>query len=350
MKITAVVVTYNRLELLKHGIECLKKQRKLSNIIIVNNGSTDGTTEWLKEASPCPSEGGEKKNSSAAKTPTKHTSISPPSEGSGEAPAALTVIHQSNVGGSGGFYTGIKAAYESGADWIWCMDDDVFPREDCLDRLLEHIDEPNAGILSPRRILDGKVFTHEFCHFNFTNPFASMHGKKLGVSAGSSSTKHTYISLPSEGRGEALPIVGCDFEGPFISRKVVEKIGLPNKELFIFCDDTDYCLRAHLAGFNLYYIPDALMDKHLFFSDDTWTTRNQKKKWKRYYQIRNETYMNHHYGNNWGVRYLRGLLGVVGYYIPALLSMPFTKAWKMSDLKVLWQAYQDGIHERLGKR
>lgn len=298
MKITAVVVTFNRLELLKQGIECLRKQQKLTGIIVVNNGSTDGTREWL------------------------------------DAQPGLLVVHQDNVGGSGGFYTGIERAYSEGADWIWCMDDDVFPHPDCLDRLLPYTDRPEVGILSPRRLLEGKVFTHEFRHFNFTNPVGSLHGRKLA----------------KQQVNQATEIVGADFEGPFISRRVVEKIGLPNRELFIFCDDTDYCLRAHLAGFKLFYIPEALMDKHKFFSDDTWTSRNRKKKWKRYYQVRNEAYLNHHYGRNFGVRYLRSFIGVAGYIIPALLSMPFTDAWQWKDLSMLWTAYQDGIHERLGKR
>ena len=298
MKITAVVVTFNRLELLKQGIECLRKQQKLTGIIVVNNGSTDGTREWL------------------------------------DAQPGLLVVHQDNVGGSGGFYTGIERAYSEGADWIWCMDDDVFPRPDCLDRLLPYTDRPEVGILSPRRLLEGKVFTHEFRHFNFTNPVGSLHGRKLA----------------KQQVNQATEIVGADFEGPFISRRVVEKIGLPNRELFIFCDDTDYCLRAHLAGFKLLYIPEALMDKHKFFSDDTWTSRNRKKKWKRYYQVRNEAYLNYHYGRNFGVRYLRSFIGVAGYIIPALLSMPFTDAWQWKDLSMLWTAYQDGIHERLGKR
>lgn len=298
MKITAVVVTFNRLELLKQGIECLRKQQKLTGIIVVNNGSTDGTREWLN------------------------------------AQPGLLVVHQDNVGGSGGFYTGIERAYSEGADWIWCMDDDVFPRPDCLDRLLPYTDRSEVGILSPRRLLEGKVFTHEFRHFNFTNPVGSLHGRKLA----------------KQQVNQATEIVGADFEGPFISRRVVEKIGLPNRELFIFCDDTDYCLRAHLAGFKLFYIPEALMDKHKFFSNDTWTSRNRKKKWKRYYQVRNEAYLNHHYGRNFGVRYLRSFIGVAGYIIPALLSMPFTDAWQWKDLSMLWTAYQDGIHERLGKR
>ena len=100
MKIIAVVVTFNRRELLKRNIECLRRNKPVSSILVVNNGSTDGTKEWLDEQQD------------------------------------LSVIHQANVGGSGGFYTGIEHAYQSGADWIWCMDDDVFPRENCLEKLL----------------------------------------------------------------------------------------------------------------------------------------------------------------------------------------------------------------------
>ena len=298
MNIIAVVVTYNRLELLKKGIQALRANTPLTGIIVVDNGSSDGTHEWLDKQ------------------------------------IGLEVIHQDNVGGSGGFHTGIKAAYERGADWVWCMDDDVFPHPNCLERLLPYTTDSHIGILSPRRLLNGKVFTHEFQAYNFSNPLASMHGKKLC---------RQQISLATE-------IVGADFEGPFIKRDVIAKIGLPNKDLFIFCDDTDYCLRAHRAGFRLMYVPEALMDKHLFFSQDTWTSRNQKKKWKRYYQVRNEAYLNHHYGQNWGVKYVRSFIGVAGYILPAIVSMPFCKAWQWKDIATLWHAYQDGIHERLGKR
>lgn len=298
MNIIAVVVTYNRLELLKRGIGCLREIKSLSDILVVNNGSTDGTHEWLDTQSD------------------------------------LRVVHQENVGGSGGFYTGIQKAFEMGAEWIWCMDDDVFPRPDCLDCLLQHAGQEDIGIMSPRRLLEGEIFTHEFRGYNFTNALASMKKGKLAKEV---------VNGPTE-------IAGADFEGPFIRREVVGRIGLPNKELFIFCDDTDYCLRAWMAGFKLLYVPDAILDKHKFFADDTWTTRNQKKKWKRYYQIRNTAYLNHHYGKNWSVRYLRSFIGMLGYAIPALVTMPFSKAWQWGDLSMLWRAYKDGVHEKLGRR
>lgn len=296
MKVIAVVVTYNRSQLLKRNIACLRKNSPHA-IIVVNNGSTDDTGEWLAEQTD------------------------------------LIVITQANVGGSGGFYTGIQQAMERGADWIWCMDDDVFPRPDCLSNLLDHTASEEVGILAPRRLMEDNIFTNDFQAVNLTNPFTSMYKKKL---------KKQVINKPIE-------ILGTAFEGLFIRKETVEKIGLPNKDLFIFCDDTDYCLRAVLAGYKILYIPSALMDKEKFFSNDTWNERNKKKKWKRFYQIRNSTYLNHHYGRNWGVKYIRGFNGVIGYIAIALFTCPFSDAYSLKDIAKLWKAYQDGIQEKLGR-
>ena len=103
--VTAVVVTYNRKALLEKVIRSLLAQTvEIGRIIIVNNGPTDGTGEWL-----------------AAEY--------------GNDPR-FDVVTQENVGGSGGFYRGIQEASKEKCDWIWCMDDDVFPRENCLETLL----------------------------------------------------------------------------------------------------------------------------------------------------------------------------------------------------------------------
>lgn len=297
MNIIAVVVTYNRRELLKRNIACLRLNTPVSSIVVVNNGSTDGTGAWLDEQED------------------------------------LTVVHQENVGGSGGFYRGIQYAYQAGADWIWCMDDDVFPRPDCMEYLLPYTHEPGVGILAPRRLMAGQIFTNDFQKVNLSNPFASMYQQKL---------KKQVVNGP-------VDICGTAFEGLCISRKAVAEIGLPNKELFIFCDDTDYCLRAVLAGFRILYIPSALMDKEKFFSNDNWEERSRKKKWKRFYQVRNSTYLNHHYGRNWWVRYLRGFNGMLGYLLVALFTCPFKNVYTLNDVAKFWQAYRDGIHEKLGR-
>lgn len=298
MDVVAVVVTYNRLELLKRNVACLRAQSvPLAGIVVVDNGSTDGTAGWL------------------------------------DGQEGLDVVHQSNVGGSGGFHTGISHAVRKGAEWIWCMDDDVFPRKDCLERLLPYTGRAAVGILAPRRLMEGWVYTNDFLSFNLTRPFSSMYEGRLAK---------MQVDAPME-------ISGTAFEGLFVRREVVERIGLPNKDLFIFCDDTDYCLRAVSAGYKILYVPEALMDKEKFFSNDTWAERNRKKKWKRFYQIRNATYLNHHYGRNWGVRYLRGFNGVIGYILIAFFTAPFSQAYRWSDIPLLWKAYRDGVRERLGR-
>lgn len=299
MKVTAVVVTYNRKPLLQRTIAALRAQsRQPDAVIVIDNGSTDDTEDWLAEQED------------------------------------LTAIRQDNCGGSGGFHRGIDEAMRTAADWIWCMDDDVFPRRECLERLLEEADRhTETGILAPRRLQAGRIFCHDFTDYNLTQTFASMYVGRL-------SKRH--IDRPT-------PIAGTAFEGLLVRRDVVARIGLPNRELFIFCDDTDYCLRAHQAGFGLLYVPAALMDKELFFADDSWAQREAKKKWKRYYQVRNAAYLNHHYGRSPGVRHVRSLIGVAGYIATALFTAPFSRAWSFGDIPRLWRAYRDGVHERLGK-
>ena len=72
MKITAVVVTYNRLEKLKKVIESVRSQTaSLLQILVVNNGSTDGSREWLESQND------------------------------------IYLINQGNLGGAGGFNTDI---------------------------------------------------------------------------------------------------------------------------------------------------------------------------------------------------------------------------------------------------
>lgn len=300
MKVIAVVVTFNRLQLLQRNIACLKANTPIDKILVVDNGSTDGTSAWLDK----------------------------------QTDKQLVIVHQENVGGSGGFYRGIQEACKMGADWVWCMDDDVFPRPDCLSHLMPFTKDERIGLVAPRRLMEGKVYSNDFTAYNFTNPFSSLYVGKL--------RKHASVVT------SPINIVGTAFEGPLIRTEAIRKIGLPNKSLFIFCDDTDYCIRLWLADYKMIYVPSALMDKHKFFSNDTWTERNLKKKWKRFYQVRNTTYLNHHYGKNWLVRYLRGFLCMLGYVLTVVVTGPFSHAYRISDIAKFWRAYKDGIKENLG--
>lgn len=297
--VTAVVVTHNRRELLIRCIKYLRQQSvKLDGIIVVNNGSTDDTKEWL------------------------------------DTQLDLDVIHQENVGGSGGFYRGIEHAYESGYDWIWCMDDDVYPEPDCLEHLLK-LDDEKVGILCPLRKQEGKVFVTEIRKFNLKNPFKSL---------------HAYSLSPEDIKDkDAINIEGMAFEGPLIKREVVERIGLPNKDLFLLYDDSDYSYRAVQVGYQVKLVTNAILIKEKFFANYDRVTKVQKGKWKLYYHIRNTVYFNRKYGKNVWVRDFRSLGVMLQYQGYVLKNILFNKKYQLNDISVFFKAYQNGKKGRLGK-
>lgn len=331
-KIAAVVVTYNRLELVKKTIAALQKQtRPLDCIIIVNNGSTDGTGSFLDNLVSDERFFASKASQSAEREVR-------------EGDTEICVIHQENVGGSGGFWRGIKEAYELGFDWIWCMDDDVFPREECMEALLG-LDSKVArgskgsrghiGILCPHRIMNGKTFVSESKKVNLSNPF-----------------KNTFdypLTAEEVENNEYVDIEGMAFEGPLIKRDVVEKIGLPNKDLFILYDDTDYSYRAILAGYRVVVVRDALMDKHYFQSTLSYAKDKTKNKWKLAYHIRNSAYICHKYGENIFVRYCGALPFLVHMYMAITFNFIKGHKYKFSDYSLFASMLIRGLKGELGK-
>lgn len=282
-KLAVVLVTYNRLEFIKLIYESIKNQTKVPDkIIIVNNSSTDGTLEWLEETS--------KKDST------------------------LMYITQPNTGSSGGQYTAFRTAYELGYEWIWEMDDDVVPRANCLEILWKYR-QPNTIIAPLRYTKEGEVFYNEIVKFNHTNIFK---------------TFWEIVTDPSLLNKEIEYVEGLTFEGAFFHRTVIQKIGLPDKRIFIFGDDTDFSIRANRAGFKLALIPKANMDRLLPVNYE-----QQIHTPKRYYIMRNQMLSDRFYGN-WAVRNIRPII--------YLIKWLFTRSSSFQDIRVSFKAYWDAIN------
>ena len=298
-KIIAVVVTYNRINCLKKLLKALKKQTvKLETIIVVNNDSTDGTREYLSMLDD------------------------------------IIVINQENIGGSGGFWSGLIEASRYASDWIWCMDDDVYPRADCLEQLLK-FNSSDIGILCPRRIQDGKVFYSEYKKLNLSNPFKPLH----------------YLPLNDDDIIADAPvsIEGMVFEGPLIKRKIIDEIGFPNKELFIFYDDTDYSYRTVLAGYKVLYVPSAIMDKEFFNKHLSREAIVNRQRWKTWYHIRNTAYFVNKYAKNSLFKNMGELQFPVHLFFAILFNLLRNKKYEFSDIKKLVLAYRYGKMGKLGK-
>lgn len=204
-RIAAVVVTYNRKELLKENIECLLRQKPMApSVLIIDNHSTDGTGEFIRDY-------------------ILQDKIEYYDTGS-------------NLGGAGGFAYGIRKAVELGFEYIWVMDDDCMPTETALEELLKADRElqHSYGFLSSKVLWkDGNL-----CEMNLQRDTIT----------------HTVDHL----EGEMKPVVMASFVSLFLPTAVVKEMGLPIKEFFIWTDDWEYTRRIS-RKYPCYVVPKSVV-------------------------------------------------------------------------------------------
>ena len=189
-KIAAIVVTYNRRDLLIECVDALRKYSPETDIIVVNNASTDGTEDALQEYI--------RKNQ------------------------VIYFNTGANIGGAGGFNYGLKVAYQLGYKYFWLMDDDTIVQENSLKEIIDsaRILRNKWGFISGQAVwIDGAE-----CKMN-------RHKIKL---------KHNNISNEDNVFVEVKQDTFVSF---FNRRDVIEYVGFPIKENFIWGDDTEYSLR-----------------------------------------------------------------------------------------------------------
>ncbi len=201
----AVVVTYNRKDLLIENIQCLMAQKPdVPDIIIIDNHSTDGTREILREYI-------DKKQIQYCDT-------------------------GANLGGAGGFSFGIKYATEKGYDYVWVMDDDSMPQEMALEAFYLADEELKGqyGFLSSKVLWkDGSICTMNLQRETITKNLKGFE-KKI------------------------QPVVMASFVSLFLPAKVIREMGLPIKEFFIWTDDWEYTRRIS-KRYSCYAIADSIV-------------------------------------------------------------------------------------------
>jgi GT2 family glycosyltransferase len=245
--VAAVVVTFNRKVLLLQCLDSLLKQsRSVDKILIVDNASTDGTAELLREK-------GYLKNS------------------------VIDYIQlPENTGGAGGFHEGMKRAYEAGYDWLWLMDDDGYPAATALEEILKvstELDIIGAAVVLPND--------------------ASKLSWKLRILEPSGYFKPrayltSYSELVEHSSNEIYEGLANYFNAILFSRKTIEIVGFVQKELFIWGDDYEYSLRCKAANLRI-----GTCIKALYFHPEKLSGAT---KLKYYYFMRNLYYTYAKYG------------------------------------------------------
>lgn len=294
--IAAVIVTYNRKELLAQNIEMLLKQNcSIDRIYIVDNCSTDGTYQHLYNK-------GWISNSQFEYIKTA-----------------------SNIGGAGGFYTGVKVAYEAGYDYIILMDDDGKPADETT--------IPNLVIKSQELYKKNKKL--------FVNSLV-LQGDLLSFKIDNMYTVNEALAASNN---DVIMNAANPFNGTLITKELVKEIGYPNPDFFIKGDEVNYKQRAYDAGSLVVTVTSS---RYIHPRPDTEERIVLGKKvpffvetpWKEYYAARNFTFMYKQRKQYKGI-----LFELIFVKMLAILSM---KCQRWRTIKMLFKGVSDGWNGRLG--
>jgi GT2 family glycosyltransferase len=241
-----VIVTHNRIAILKDVIDSLRNQTyKDYKIIVINNGSTDGSKEWL------------------------------------EAQEDIIAITQDNVGATGGFFTGMKYVAEMGYEYCWVMDDDVICSPSALDELMKAIRiNKNIGFVC------SKVVGIDGC-------------SPMNVPAiDTRPTKNGYPNWFDYIDYHMVKVRSATFVSVLLSTERICELGLPYKDFFIWGDDIEYTLRITNKYDSYIACKSVVIHKRAIQGSLSFSTENDNNRLKNYfYMFRNISFTTNKLGS-----------------------------------------------------
>lgn len=215
-----IILSYNGKQL---TLDCLSSVLKLNYknviIVIVDNASSDDSVQAIK--------GLFAKELSTGKM--------------------VLIENKKNTGFAGGNNTGMRYAYEQGANYFLLLNNDTIVGKDLLTNMIPLCEsDESIGIAGP------KIFFYEPPDQIW---FA---GGEIKLYKGLS----RHIGIRQTDRGQFNKAVECDYItgcAMLIKRKVVDQIGYLDTRYPMYSEDADYCFRAHRHEFKMKYIPSGLI-------------------------------------------------------------------------------------------
>jgi GT2 family glycosyltransferase len=207
-EISVIVVNFNGKHLLKTCLESIHNQSlKNLEIIIVDNASTDGSVEYMRNLFP-------------------DINVLSLSENSGFAKANKE---------------GLKTAH---GDYIMLLNNDIEASQRCIQNLYEAMDaHPDVGICASKMIVYGQD-TIDSAGDGF---ITSLKGYKRGE------------GLPSDLYNSEEYIFGACAGAALYRRKMLYEIGFLDEDFFLIHEDSDFNFRAQLSGWKTFYVPSAVV-------------------------------------------------------------------------------------------
>ncbi|MEV8134059.1 glycosyltransferase [Microbacterium aurantiacum] len=244
---TIAIVTYNRSGLLTRLLGSIASMDpKPGHVVIIDNASTDDTGDVVE---------------------------------SFRAKIGAELVYrrmETNTGGSGGFSEGMRVAHEIGSTWIWLMDDDVEVIPDGLAKM--------GKWASRFQSIQGRRYDYDGSEFYWQYRVA----EPLGIPI-------PFAPAGFDASGYKEMNSGC-FEGMFIHRDIVSRIGLPDPRFFIYWDDQLYGWLASRQTTSVIVDEFVLRRTREIKQWDMGIRHmNASSNAYRYYIMRNRAYIKHYY-------------------------------------------------------
>jgi GT2 family glycosyltransferase len=203
--VVAVVLTFNRRDRLAGVLSSLAQQsRPLDHVLVVDNGSTDGTFERAQNLL-------------------------------GVAGVTTTVVRMVRNGGSAeGYHVALEWCIERGFDWAWLVEDDLVPAPGALHQLLDRPESARDDTVALVAAIDAPGGGHLLV------PRGVVRSRLAG-------TPCRPIPASSYEAG-AVPIEYFGFLGSMVRLDAVAEVGLPKRDMLGWIDDVEFSSRLARSG------------------------------------------------------------------------------------------------------
>lgn len=217
-KITVVTVTYGkRWHLLSQVLNSVKNNPLVAEIVVVNNGSKEDIENLCKTFN---------------------------------SDKIFVISTEKNLGSAGGFKLGIEAAYKRNkGELIFLLDDDNVVEKDCLECLIETYKKlgstPNNCLKAYKYNNKSDILLAEKGYLYFDNEDSFFNFNlidRLFLLRNIKTIRHENI----------IPVRGVAYSGFLFHRMWIQKIGLPDENMILYGDDTEYTLRLINNGGGIY--------------------------------------------------------------------------------------------------
>lgn len=193
------------------------------------------------------------------------------------------IVSPENLGFSGGNNLGVEEALKNNANYVLLLNNDTLVKEDFLEKLVNFAkDNPEVGLISP------KIYFAKGYEFHKGKYRQKELGSVLWYAGGEIDWKNVighHRGVDEVDRGQYNETVETDFASGcciLVNTKLINKIGKMREEYFLYYEDSDYSMRAKIAGFKVYFLPDSII-----WHKNAGSTGGSGSKLQDYYITRN---------------------------------------------------------------